>query len=68
MEKLVSGHCPHDETPDLVAGAIGGWWPRAVERAREGKELTKTADLVAGGRAVTQAVVARVRNNFVRNG
>ena len=34
VEKLVSGHCPHDETPDLVAGAIGGWWPRAVERAR----------------------------------
>ena len=21
-------------TPDLVAGAIGDWWPRAVERAR----------------------------------
>ena len=34
VEKLISGHCPHDETPDLVAGAIGGWWPRAVERAR----------------------------------
>ena len=34
VEKLDSGHCPHDETPELVADAIGGWWPRAVERAR----------------------------------
>ena len=32
---LVSGHCPHDETPDLVAEAISGWWPAAVERAAE---------------------------------
>lgn len=28
-----SGHCPHDETPELVAGAIGEWWPAAAERA-----------------------------------
>lgn len=33
VRKLVSGHCPHDETPDLVAAAIQDWWPKAVKRA-----------------------------------
>jgi len=35
VRKLVSGHCPHDETPDLVAAAIQDWWPEAVSRAGE---------------------------------
>lgn len=26
VKLLVSGHCPHDETPDLVAREIESWW------------------------------------------
>ena len=31
---LTSGHCPHDETPDLVAEAIVDWWPKARAHAK----------------------------------
>ena len=30
---LDSGHCPHDETPDLVADALATWWPKAAANA-----------------------------------
>ena len=32
---LDAGHCPHDETPDLVADAVAAWWPKAEAFAAE---------------------------------
>ncbi|KAH8048295.1 hypothetical protein JL722_12524 [Aureococcus anophagefferens] len=51
---LDAGHCPHDETPDLVADAVAAWWPKAVafaagpEKSSFSMFLPRNLDMIVG--------------------